>query len=46
MNCNFCGNNTWLIIILILLFCGGFNCGCGNENGCGNTCGNNCGCGC
>ena len=24
MNCNFCGNNTWLIIILILLFCGGW----------------------
>ena len=39
-----CNNNSlWIILILIILFCGGcgsFGCG----NGCGNNCGNNCGC--
>ncbi|MEE0839515.1 MAG: hypothetical protein U0L72_03060 [Acutalibacteraceae bacterium] len=38
--CNGIGNNcTWIIIILLLLFC------CGNSCGGVNTA-NNCGCGC
>ncbi len=58
MNCN-CGNgfgnNGWLIILLIILIgCGGVGCGggnscCGNNCCCGNGCGcNDCdrGCGC
>ena len=38
-----CGNNSWIIIlILLLLFCGnGCGGGCGNNN-CG--CNDNCGC--
>ncbi len=38
-----CGcNNSWLIILLIILFCGD----CGNGCGCANTANNGCGCGC
>ena len=38
---NFCGNNLWWIIILLLLFC---NCGNGCETN--NNCGGGCSCGC
>ncbi len=42
----FMGNNMWLILILVLLFCGSGNtmggCGC-NNCGC-NSCGSDCGC--
>lgn len=31
---NGCGNSSWIVIlIIILLLCGGFN-NCGNDNGC------------
>lgn len=40
--CGFNGNNccTWIILILVILFCCGGNDGCGsNYNNCGNSCG-------
>ncbi len=52
MSCfNFGGGNCcWIIILILILFCGcgnGYGNGCGNgcDNGCGGGCGNN-GCGC
>ena len=47
MSCfNFGGGNCcWIIILILILFCGCGN-GCGGcDNGCGGGCGNN-GCGC
>ena len=40
------GNNCLWIILILILFCGGWGGNCGN--GCGNncSCGNNCGCDC
>ena len=47
--CGFGGNNCWWIIILVLLlvFCGGCGGGCGCDSGCG-ACNGGCngGCGC
>ena len=50
------GNILWVLIVIILLFGGGWSgygccgssCGCGDNCGCGNNCGcgSNCGCGC
>ena len=42
---NGCNNNTlWIIILIIILFgCGG-NCGCGSCGGYSGGCNNNCGC--
>ena len=51
MFCNNCNGSLWIIILIIILFCGcgngwGSGCGCGNGCGCDNNCGcnNNCGC--
>ena len=41
-NNGFGGNCCWIIILILILFCGG----CGNLGGCGNGCGCNNGCGC
>jgi len=45
-----CGTNSslWIIIILIILFCGcgGSNWGCGNICGGNGGCENNCNCAC
>ena len=44
-----CGNNSWIIILILLLLfgCGGCGNGCGNCCGSSNCgCSDNCGCGC